>query len=85
MLLVFLNPTSLSLLNSELICRSYGSFGPSGSTAVPSGSTAQEPYAAVPLCSGSTAWGSSAVVPLRYRAPTASTRGLFFSCRVLRH
>ena len=27
MLLVFLNPTSLSLLNSELICRSYGSFG----------------------------------------------------------
>ena len=33
MLLVFLYPTSLSLLNSELICRSYGSFGPSGSTA----------------------------------------------------
>ena len=27
MLLVFLYPTSLSLLNSELICRSYGSFG----------------------------------------------------------
>ena len=27
MLLVVLYPTSLSLLNSELICRSYGSFG----------------------------------------------------------
>ena len=27
MLLVFLYPTSLSLLNSELICSSYGSFG----------------------------------------------------------
>ena len=27
MLLVFLYPTSLSLLNSELICRSYGSSG----------------------------------------------------------
>ena len=87
MLLVFLNPTSLSLLNSELICRSYGSSGflecgfcqgPSDSTVVPSGSTAEESQAAVPLRSGSTAGGSSAVVPLRYQAPTASTRGVIF-------
>ena len=94
MLLVVLYPTSLSLLNSELICRSYGSSGflecgfcqgPSGSTVVPSGSTAEESQAAVPLHSGSTARDPAAVVPLGSLAPTASIREVFFSCRVLRH
>ena len=93
MLLVVLFSTSLSLLNSELICRSYGSSGflecgfcqgPSGSTVVPSGSTAEESQAAVPLRSGSTAGDSTAVLPLACQVPTASTRGLFFSCQVLR-
>ena len=150
MLLVFLYPTSLSLLNSELICRSYGSSGflesgfvrvpavvpwypavvplrghkrqyrsaavvPAvtpqqyyrwltrslprrfegsfsvsdcavprcsssaavppflcGSTMVPSGSTAEESEAAVPLCSGSTGGDSAAVLLLAYQVPTAS-------------
>ena len=49
MLLVVLYPTSLSLLNLELICRSYDSFGPSGSTAGRSGSTAWVLQAVVPL------------------------------------
>ena len=53
--LFLLFPTNLSLLNSELICRSYGSFGPSGSTAGWSGSTAWVLQAVVPLKSGSTA------------------------------
>ena len=38
--------------------------GPSGSTVLPSGSTAEGSQAAVPLRSGSTARGSTAVVPL---------------------
>jgi len=87
MLLVVLFPTSLSLLNSELICRSYGSScflecgfcqGPSGSTVVPSGSTAEGSQAAVPLRSGSTGGDSAAVLPLAYQVPTASFRGVFF-------
>ena len=87
MLLVVLFPTSLSLLNLELICRSYGSSGflecgfcqgPNGSTVVPSGSTAEESQAAVPLHSGSTGGDSAAVLPLAYQVPTASIRGVFF-------
>ena len=87
MLLVVLFPTSLSLLNSELICRSYGSScflecgfcqGPSGSTMVPSGSTAEGSQEAVPLRSGSIGGDSAAVLPLAYQVPTASIRGVFF-------
>ena len=87
MLPVVLFPTSLSLLNSELICRSYGSScflecgfcqGPSGSTMVPSGSTAEGSQVAVPLRSGSTGGDSAAVLPLAYHVPTASIRGVFF-------
>ena len=87
MLLVVLFPTSLSLLNSELICRSYGNScflecgfcqGPSGSTVVPSGSTAEESQAAVPLRSGSTGGDSAAVLPLAYQVPTTLIRGVFF-------
>ena len=87
MLLVVLFSTSLSLLNSELICRSYGSSdflecgfcqGPSGSTVVPSSSTAEGSQAAVPLRSGSTGGDSAAVLPLAYQVPTASIRGVFF-------
>ena len=86
LLLVVLYPTSLSLLNSELICRSYGSSGflecgfcqgPSGSTVVPSGSTAEESQAAVPLRSGSTGGDSAAVLLLAYQVPTALIRGVF--------
>ena len=75
MLPVVLFPTSLSLLNSELICRSYGSScflecgfcqGPSDSTMVPSGSTAEGSQAAVPLRSSSTGGDSAAVLPLAY-------------------
>ena len=87
MLLVVLFSTSLSLLNSELICRSYGSSdflecgfcqGPSGSTVVPNGSTAEESQAAVPLRSDSTGGDSAAVLPLAYQVPTALIRGVFF-------
>ena len=78
MLLVFLNPTSLSLLNSELICRSYGSFGflavvPRAGAVVPLGCYKRQyrSTVVVPLV-------APAVVPLRFRASAASIRGLVF-------
>ena len=58
------HPPSISFPLKRSLLSSLSCLGPSGSTAQPSGSTAEEPQAAVPLHSGSTARGSTAVVPL---------------------
>ena len=52
--------------------------GPSGSTVLPSGSTAEGSQAVVPLRSGSTGGDSAAILPLAYQVPTGSIRGVFF-------
>ena len=58
------HPPSFSIPLKRSLRFSLSCLGPSGSTAQPSRSTAEEPQAAVPLHSGSTARGSTTVVPL---------------------
>ena len=61
-------PSSSTSLERSLLS-SMSCLGSSGSTAQPSGSTAEEPQEAVPLRIGSTARDSTAVVPLGCLAP----------------
>ena len=63
------HPPSLSIPLKRSLRFSLSCLGPSGSTAQPSRSTAEEPQAAVPLHSGSTARDSTTVVPLGCLAP----------------
>ena len=63
------HPPSFSIPLKRSLLSSLSCLGPSGSTAQPSGSTAEEPQAAVPLRSGSTAHDSTAVLPLACLAP----------------
>ena len=68
---------ALPLLWRDLLS-SYGfCLGPSGSTMVPSDSTAEGSQAAVPLLSGGTGGDSAAVLLMAYQVPTASIRGIF--------
>ena len=63
------HPPSLSIPLKRSLHFSLSCMGPSGSTAQPSHSTAEETQAAVPLHNGSTALVSTAVVPLGCLAP----------------
>lgn len=63
------HPPSLSIPLKRSLHFSLSCLGPSGSTAQPSRSTAEETQAAVPLHSGSTALVSTEVVPLGCLAP----------------
>ena len=92
MLLVFLNPTSLSLLNSELICRSYGSFGFLAVVPRPERQYRLSPQAVVPLSKAvvppMAISGSTATVPRWYRLDFGSCifRVEFCSrCTAVRH
>ena len=81
MLLVILFPTSLSLLNSELICRSYGSFGFLAVVPRPERQYRLSPQAVVPLSKAvvppMAISGSTAPVPRWYRLD--SRRGFLVS------
>ena len=92
MLLVFLYPTSLSLLNSELICRSYGSFGFLAVVPRPERQYRLSPQAVVPLSKAvvppMAISGSTATVPRWYRLDFGSCifRVEFCSsCTAVRH
>ena len=92
MLLVFLNPTSSSLLNSELICRSYGSFGFLAVVPRPERQYRLSPQAVVPLSKAvvppMAISGSTATVPRWYRLDFGSCifRVEFCSsCTAVRH
>ena len=92
MLLVFLYPTSLSLLNSELICRSYGSFGFLAVVTRPERQYRLSPQAVVPLSKAvvppMAISGSTATVPRWYRLDFGSCifRVEFCSsCTAVRH
>ena len=92
MLLVVLFPTSLSLLNSELICRSYGSFGFLAVVPRPERQYRLSPQAVVPLSKAvvppMAISGSTATVPRWYRLDFGSCifRVEFCSsCTAVRH
>ena len=92
MLLIFLYPTSLGLLNSELICRSYGSFGFLAVVPRPERQYRLSPQAVVPLSKAvvppMAISGSTATVPRWYRLDFGSCifRVEFCSsCTAVRH